>query len=88
MLGPLTGRLRAAAKSVNSTQSALNKSNNEAQAAISAVEARVAQAQADVTAKIFALGNYTNTVRRTMPSMHIRLKQRARACRSAAHPPL
>lgn len=62
VLGPLTGRLRAAAKSVNSTQSALNKSNNEAQAAISAVEARVAQAQADVTAKIFALGNYTNTV--------------------------
>ncbi|PRW60360.1 cysteine-rich surface [Chlorella sorokiniana] len=62
VLGPLTGRLRAAAQSVNSTQSVLNKANNEAQAAISAVEGRVAQAQADVTAKIYALGNYTNQV--------------------------
>ncbi len=65
MLGPLTGRLRAAAQSVNSTQSVLNQANSQAQAAISAVEGRVAQAQADVTAKIYTLGNYTNAVRRT-----------------------
>lgn len=62
VLGPLTSRLRAAAQSVNSTQSALNKANNEAQAALVAVENRVAQAQADVAAKIYALGNYTSLV--------------------------
>lgn len=62
VLGPLTSRLRAAALSVNSTQSALNKANNEAQAALVAVENRVAQAQADVTARIYALGNYTSLV--------------------------
>ncbi|KAI7842843.1 hypothetical protein COHA_003588 [Chlorella ohadii] len=62
VLGPLTGRLRAAAQSVNSTQSVLNQANSQAQAAISAVEGRVAQAQADMTAKIYTLGNYTNAV--------------------------